>query len=197
MLDRYGCSSPPPDYQSFRGRVRVGPIDPRGGSAEQLPAHQPIGVVRRPFKEPPLTTESGGATRAAPLAMRAHRGTGSSHPLPSSEESANLPRYADRVVGRWSEEPPLTVPLANDHPVSVKSDLDQLFKFSQLADALAGVLEVAARDSGEGPARSGFRSALRDLIPRCETSQGFLRLSGPLDLRRGADFPQMGGPWLR
>ena len=141
--------------------------------------------------------ESGGATRAAPLAMRAHRGTGSSHPLPSSEESANLPRYADRVVGRWSEEPPLTVPLANDHPVSVKSDLDQLFKFSQLADALAGVLEVAARDSGEGPARSGFRSALRDLIPRCETSQGFLRLSGPLDLRRGADFPQMGGPWLR
>src|SRR6516165_12093345 len=30
--------------------------------------------------------ESGGATRAAPLAMRAHRGTGSSNPLPSSRE---------------------------------------------------------------------------------------------------------------
>ena len=44
---------------------------------------------KRPFKEPPLTAESGGATRAALLAMRAHRGTGSSNPLPSSEESAN------------------------------------------------------------------------------------------------------------
>jgi hypothetical protein len=41
------------------------------------------------FKEPPLTAESGGATRAALLAMRAHRGTGSSNPLPSTEESAS------------------------------------------------------------------------------------------------------------
>ncbi|HEY1909408.1 MAG TPA: hypothetical protein VGG73_00685, partial [Vicinamibacterales bacterium] len=40
-LSRLGTdSSLPPDYQGFRGRVRVGPIDPRGGSAEQLPAHQ-------------------------------------------------------------------------------------------------------------------------------------------------------------
>jgi hypothetical protein len=79
----------------FSGHVRVGPIDPRGGSAEQLPAHQPTGVVRRSFKEPPLTAESGGATRATPLAMRAHCGTGSSNPLPSSSDSANsrsLPR---------------------------------------------------------------------------------------------------------
>jgi hypothetical protein len=36
-------SSLPP--QGFPGRVRVGPIDPRGGSAEQLPADQPIGVT--------------------------------------------------------------------------------------------------------------------------------------------------------
>ena len=43
---------------------------------------------KRPFKEP-LTPESGGATRAALLAMRAHRGTGSSNPLPSSGESTN------------------------------------------------------------------------------------------------------------
>jgi hypothetical protein len=56
-------TSPQQDYQGFQGRVRVGPIDPRGGSAEQLPAYQPIGVVRRPFKEPPLTGESGGATQ--------------------------------------------------------------------------------------------------------------------------------------
>jgi hypothetical protein len=49
----------------------------------------PIGVVRRPFKEPPLTAESGGATRAALFAMTAHRGTGSSNPLPSAEESVS------------------------------------------------------------------------------------------------------------
>ena len=45
---------------------------------------------KRPFKEPPLTAESGGATRAALLAMRAHRGTGRSNPLPSSGESSEL-----------------------------------------------------------------------------------------------------------
>ena len=40
-LSRLGTdSSLPPDHQGFRGRVRVGLIDPRGGSAEQLPAHQ-------------------------------------------------------------------------------------------------------------------------------------------------------------
>ena len=49
---------------------------------------------KRPFKEPPLTAESGGATRAALLAMRAHRGTGSSNPLPSSGESGELPYCA-------------------------------------------------------------------------------------------------------
>jgi len=43
-LSRLGTdSSLPPDYQGFRGRVRVGPIDPRGGSAEQLPAHHRSG----------------------------------------------------------------------------------------------------------------------------------------------------------
>ena len=36
----------PPDYQGFRGRVRVGRIDPRGGSAEQLPAHNRSGHSR-------------------------------------------------------------------------------------------------------------------------------------------------------
>jgi hypothetical protein len=62
---------------------------------------------KRPFKEPPLTAESGGATRAALLAMRAHRGTGSSNPLPSSDESATngvlalrLRRDADRRGGK-------------------------------------------------------------------------------------------------
>jgi hypothetical protein len=61
-----------------------------------LPAHQPIEVVRRPFKKPPLAAESGGATRAMLLAMSAHRGTGSSNPLPSSRESiANLDQRAE------------------------------------------------------------------------------------------------------
>ena len=54
---------------------------------------------KRPFKEPPLTAESGGATRAALLAMRAHRGTGSSNPLPSSGESANF-RFLSGFVAR-------------------------------------------------------------------------------------------------
>ena len=74
-LSRLGTdSSLPPDYQGFRGPVRVGPIDPRGGSAEQLPAPPTDRGcnIRRPFKEPPLTAESGGATRAALLAMRAN-----------------------------------------------------------------------------------------------------------------------------
>jgi hypothetical protein len=97
-LSRLGTdSSLLPDYQGFRDSVRVGPIDPRGGSAEQLAAHQPIGVVRRPFREPPLTAESGGATRAALLAMRAHRGTGSSNPLPSSRESGELYRHSGGI----------------------------------------------------------------------------------------------------
>jgi hypothetical protein len=81
----------------FSGHVRVGPIDPRGGSAEQLPAPPTDRGcnIRRPFKEPPLTAESGGATRAALLAMRAYRGTGSSNPLPSSGESTNF-RFLSR-----------------------------------------------------------------------------------------------------
>ena len=60
------------------------------------------------LKELPLTAESGGATRAALLAMRAHRGTGSSNPLPSSGESANYRflRYLNRasatVETRWA-----------------------------------------------------------------------------------------------
>jgi hypothetical protein len=76
----------------------VGPIDPRGGSAEQLPAHQPIGVVRRPFKEPPLTAESGGRPGPRRWRWRAHRGTGSSNPVPSSEGSANFrfPEHRDQ-----------------------------------------------------------------------------------------------------
>jgi hypothetical protein len=88
----------------FSGRVRVGPIDPRGGSAEQWPAHHDRGCKAAPFKKPPLIAESGGATRAALLAMRAHRGTGSSNPLPSSRESANsrslMKAHADRSRAR-------------------------------------------------------------------------------------------------
>jgi len=41
VLDRYGCSSPPPDYQGFRGRVRVGPIERRDFSAA-INALEPI-----------------------------------------------------------------------------------------------------------------------------------------------------------
>ena len=37
-------SSLPPRLPSFRGRIRVRPIDPRGGSAEQFPAHHRSGL---------------------------------------------------------------------------------------------------------------------------------------------------------
>src|SRR6185295_20137566 len=61
------------------------PSAAEGGGAVAGPP--PIGVVRRPFKEPPLTAESGGATRAALLAMRAHCGTGRRY-VASDEEMA-------------------------------------------------------------------------------------------------------------
>src|SRR5271169_4205485 len=92
-LSRLGTdSSLPPDYQGFRAASELGrSILAAGQVSRAVAGPPPIGVVRRPFKEPPLTAESGGATRAALLAMRAHRGTGSSNPLPSSGESvANL-----------------------------------------------------------------------------------------------------------
>src|SRR6516225_10903814 len=49
VVDRYGCSSPPPDYESFRGRVReLG----RGGSAVRAEASfncEKSGPWQRPF----------------------------------------------------------------------------------------------------------------------------------------------------
>ena len=77
-----------------------------------------------PFKEPPLTAESGGATRAALLAMRAHRGTGSSNPLPSSGESganSRLPPGVQAVIvilGNHefaAKSVPSAAPTAADH----------------------------------------------------------------------------------
>jgi hypothetical protein len=44
--------------------------------------------------------------------------------------------------------------------------------------------------SSSGP--EGFQSALRYLIPRCETLSGFLPLLGAFELRREADLPQEG-----
>ena len=77
-----------PRYRRFSG-PRPSWADRPSPHQPTVAGHPPIGVVRRPFKEPPLTAESGGATRAALLAMRPHRGTGSSNPLLSSGESAN------------------------------------------------------------------------------------------------------------
>src|SRR6516225_12059438 len=78
MLSTTSPVTAPPKTASSSRRVSRAVADP-----------PPIGGCKRPFKEPPLTAESGGATRAALLAMRAHRGTGSSNPPPSSGESAN------------------------------------------------------------------------------------------------------------
>src|SRR5271169_879094 len=97
-LSRLGTdSSLPPDYQGFRAASELGrSILAAGQVSRAVAGPPPTGVVRRPFKEPPLTAESSGATRAALLAMRAHRGTGSSNPLPSSGESDELPPSALR-----------------------------------------------------------------------------------------------------
>src|SRR6516162_9955733 len=57
-----------------------------------------------------LTAESSGATRAALFATRAHRGTGSSNPLPSSGESASrgiLPPHGEKPAfraGVWARQ---------------------------------------------------------------------------------------------
>ena len=77
-----------PRYQRFSG-PRPSWADRSSRISRAVAGHPPIGVVRRPFKEPPLTAESGGATRAALLAMRAHRGTGGSNPPPSSRQSVS------------------------------------------------------------------------------------------------------------
>ena len=65
------------------------------------------GCKAAPFKELPLTAESGGATRAALLAMRAHRGTGSSNPLPSSGESSKPRRQMLQTRGVGSGKHPV------------------------------------------------------------------------------------------
>src|SRR6516225_3086569 len=65
MLSTTSPVTAPPKTASSSRRVSRAVADP-----------PPIGGCKRPFKEPPLTAESGGATRAALLAMRAHRGTG-------------------------------------------------------------------------------------------------------------------------
>jgi hypothetical protein len=49
--------------------------------------------VYQPYS--PLTAELGGPARATLLDERAHRGTGSSNPLPSSGESTNF-RFLSR-----------------------------------------------------------------------------------------------------
>src|SRR5271169_3815473 len=89
-LSRLGTdSSLPPDYQGFRAASELGRSILAAGQPSSCRPTTDRGCKAAPFKEPPLTAESGGATRAALLAMRAHRGTGSSNPLPSSRQSVS------------------------------------------------------------------------------------------------------------
>src|SRR5271169_1008388 len=86
-LSRLGTdSSLPPDYQGFRAASELGRSILAAGQPSSCRPTTDRGCKAAPFKEPPLTAESGGATRAALLAIRAHRGTGGSNPLPSSGE---------------------------------------------------------------------------------------------------------------
>src|SRR5437868_15439602 len=96
-------TSPQHDYQGFRGRVRVGPIDPRGGSAEPVAGPPTDRGCKAVIQGAATPGESGGATRATLLPMRAHRETGSSNPLPSSSESpADLGRTRTKLLSRAS-----------------------------------------------------------------------------------------------
>ena len=90
-LSRLGTDSPlPPDYQGFRAASELGRSILAVSQPSSCRPTTDRGCKAAPFKEPPVTAESGGAARAALLAMRAHRGAGSSNPLPSSGESDEL-----------------------------------------------------------------------------------------------------------
>ena len=89
-LSRLGTDgSLPPDYQGFRAASELGRSILAAGQPSSCRPTTDRGC-KAAIQGAALTAESGGATRAALLAMRAHRGTGSSNPLPSSGESANL-----------------------------------------------------------------------------------------------------------
>jgi hypothetical protein len=77
------------------------------------------------FKEPPLTAESSGPTRAALLAMRAHRGTGSSNPLPSTGESAaNLTFERASSAGPPERFPEGSMPSKETDNTGIDSEVD-------------------------------------------------------------------------
>jgi hypothetical protein len=118
-LSRLGTdSSLPPDYQGFRAASELGrSILAAGQPSSCRPTT--VGVVRRPFKEPPLTAESGGATRAALLAMRAHRGTGSSNPLPPAASllRTDFPAGSKGRSAAWTHTRPLSQLLENQKAV--------------------------------------------------------------------------------
>ena len=77
-----------PDRQQFSGFVRDGADRPsaRWCHPSSCRTWQPI-ECRGPFQELLLITGSGGTARTALSAGRAHRGTGSSNPSPSSRQS--------------------------------------------------------------------------------------------------------------
>src|SRR5271169_5906936 len=65
-LSRLGTdSSLPPDYQGFRAASELGRSILAAGPPSSCRPTTDRGCKAAPFKEPPLTAESGGATRAA------------------------------------------------------------------------------------------------------------------------------------
>jgi hypothetical protein len=65
----------------------------------------------RRAREAPLTAELSGTAGALLSAVSAHRGTGSSNPVPSSGESANF-----RSLSRWRDAPAPRLSAACNRP---------------------------------------------------------------------------------
>src|SRR6516162_5153339 len=80
------------DRQRFRGSSELGPIYLRIGHPSPRRHRRTDRVVGRQSEEPPLTARMRRHHTTATLsAVRAHRGTEGSNPLPSTGESGELP----------------------------------------------------------------------------------------------------------
>jgi hypothetical protein len=107
--DGFELSVPRQTGNSFRASSELGPIDRRrGGGIRAVAGLGNRSNVGGHSKELLLTTESGDTARTALSAGRAHRGTGSSNPSPSTGESVSSPRITGEPAAFASGVPSVT-----------------------------------------------------------------------------------------